>query len=433
MAKNVVIVGVQWGDEGKGKVVDILSEHTDIVVRYQGGNNAGHTVIIDHGKFILHLIPSGILHGNKICVIGNGTVLDPLVLIEEIDTLKKSGYLRDDSHLLISNEAHLIMPYHKKLDLLKERVKGNLKIGTTGRGIGPAYEDKVARNGLRCKDLLNEEVLRQKIKTNLIEKNHILKNIYHDHGFEVHEIYYKYTEYAERLKSYITDTSTFLNNAIDEGKNILFEGAQGTLLDIDHGTYPYVTSSNAVAGEAATGSGIGPTKIDTVVGIAKAYLTRVGEGPFPTEGMGEEGDRLREQGGEFGATTGRPRRCGWFDSVAARYAVKVNGIEGLVLTKLDVLDELDKIPICTAYEYNGGRLEIFPSDNFILGDCEPIYEFMDGWKTDTKGITTFDELPQNAKAYIGRIEELVGVNVIMISVGASRKAAIMIKNPFIDM
>ncbi len=430
MVKNVAIIGTQWGDEGKGKIVDILSEYTDIVVRFQGGNNAGHTVKVGEDVFILHLIPSGILHPGKICVIGNGVVIDPQALLEEIDTLKKNGHFLDDSALLISEDAHLIMPYHKKLDQLKEKIKGTSKIGTTGRGIGPAYEDKVARCGIRCRDLLNDRVMREKIKKNLLEKNHLIKNILHEDGFEVYEIYHQYNEYAERIKGYITNTSLFLNQAIKNGKRILFEGAQGTLLDVDLGTYPYVTSSNTVAGEAATGSGIGPTRIERVIGITKAYTTRVGGGPFPTELNDKNGKALRLKGEEYGATTGRPRRCGWFDSVAARYSTRVNGLDGLVITKLDVLDEFDKIFISTAYKYKGSILEEFPSDSFILDECEPVYEIMNGWKSNTTDIKEFSGLPKEAQDYIRRIEELTGVEAIMISVGAKRKEAIMIKNPF---
>lgn len=432
MAKNIVIVGAQWGDEGKGKIVDILSEYADVIVRFQGGNNAGHTVVIGEEKFILHLIPSGILHKGKKCIIGNGVVVDPAVLLEEIDTLRLKGQFKDSGDLLISEDAHLIMPYHKRLDAAIERIRGKLKIGTTGRGIGPAYEDKVARCGIRCRDLLREEVFREKLKHNLLEKNHLLKNLFHGDGFEIQDIYHAYMSYAEKIAGYITDTSLYLDRAIKQGKNILFEGAQGTLLDVDHGTYPFVTSSNTVAGEAATGSGVGPTRIDKVIGISKAYTTRVGEGPFPTELKSEEGERLREQGGEYGATTGRPRRCGWFDAVAVRYAARVNGLDGMVLTKLDVLDKLDKIMICTGYNYNNNILKEFPSDSDILNHCQPVYEIMDGWQEPTSGITKLDKLPKNALKYIKRLEELTGVGIIMVSVGAGRKEAIMIENPFKD-
>ena len=431
MAKNIVVVGAQWGDEGKGKIVDILSEYADIIVRFQGGNNAGHTVVVGEEKFILHLIPSGILHRGKKCIIGNGVVIDPEVLLEEIDALQAKGQFQDSGDLLISEDAHLIMPYHKKLDVVRERFRGKHRIGTTGRGIGPAYEDKVARCGIRCGDLLREEVFREKLKTNLLEKNHILKNLFHEDGFEMHNMYYQYMSYAEKIAKHIADTGIYLDNAMKAGKKVLFEGAQGTLLDIDHGTYPFVTSSNTVAGEAATGSGIGPTKIDKVIGISKAYTTRVGEGPFPTELKGEEGTRLREQGGEYGATTGRPRRCGWFDAVAGKYSVRINGIDGMVLTKLDVLDNLDKIMICAGYDYDGKVLKDFPSDIDILNKCKPVYEIIDGWKEPTSNVTKLAQLPKNAQRYIKRLEELIGVSIIMVSVGAGRKEAIMIENPFL--
>ncbi|MBI5048116.1 MAG: adenylosuccinate synthase [Deltaproteobacteria bacterium] len=430
MAKNIVVVGAQWGDEGKGKIVDILSEYADVIVRFHGGNNAGHTVVVGGEKFILHLIPSGILHKGKKCIIGNGVVVDPEILLEEINTLRSKGQFQDDSNLLISEDAHLIMPYHKKLDAVRERIRGKLKIGTTGRGIGPAYEDKVARCGIRCGDLLREEVFREKLKFNLLEKNQLLKNLFHENGFEVHDMYNQYLSYTERIADYITNTSSYLNNAINKQKNILFEGAQGTLLDVDHGTYPFVTSSNTVAGEAATGSGIGPTKLDRIIGISKAYTTRVGEGPFPTELQGKEGERLREEGGEYGATTGRPRRCGWFDAVAVRYAARLNGLDGMVLTKLDVLDKLDKIMICTGYIYKNNIVKDFPADSNILNNCKPIYEIMGGWQEPTSSVTKLDNLPKSALKYIKRLEELTGVSIIMVSVGAGRKEAIMMENPF---
>ena len=429
MASNVVIVGAQWGDEGKGKIVDILMESADIVVRFQGGNNAGHTVIVGEEKFIFHLIPSGILHPGKVCIIGDGVVVDPEVLIKEIDVLKARGIFRPED-LLISKNAHLIMPYHKKLDVARERLRGENKIGTTGRGIGPAYEDKVGRSGIRCGDLLNEETFRLKLKSNLIEKNHYIKTILHEEGFEVHELYHTYMHYAEVIAQHITDTSKFLSDAIGLKKKILFEGAQGTLLDVDHGTYPFVTSSNTVAGQAATGSGVGPSRIDKVIGITKAYCTRVGEGPFPTELSGAEADWLREQGGEYGATTGRTRRCGWFDAGALRYAARINGLDGLVVTKLDVLDKLDKIKVCTAYKYKGEIIEDFPTDGGAAAKCEPVYEELDGWNSKTQGITSFDKLPKKAQAYLKRIEELSGVKVEIVSVGANRKDAIIMENPF---
>ncbi len=429
MAKNVVIVGAQWGDEGKGKIVDILTESADIVVRFQGGNNAGHTVIVGEEKYIFHLIPSGILHAGKTCIIGDGVVVDPEVLIQEIDVLKSKNLFRPED-LLISKNAHLIMPYHKKLDIARERLRGDNKIGTTGRGIGPAYEDKVARSGIKCGDLLCEEDFRLKLKANLLEKNHYIKTILHEEGFEIHQIYHNYMTLAATIGPFIKNTSKFLSKAIEFKRNILFEGAQGTLLDIDHGTYPYVTSSNTVAGEAATGSGIGPSQIDTVIGVTKAYATRVGEGPFPTELSGKEAERLREQGGEYGATTGRPRRCGWFDAVALRYSARINGLDGLVVTKLDVLDNLKEIKVCTGYMLKGQLIDDFPTECSHLYKCEPVYETIEGWMAPTQGIKSFPKLPKKAQAYIKRLEELTGVEAIIISVGANRRDAIILKNPF---
>ncbi|MBI5492706.1 MAG: adenylosuccinate synthase [Deltaproteobacteria bacterium] len=429
MAKNLVIVGAQWGDEGKGKIVDILTDSADVVVRFQGGNNAGHTVIVGEEKFIFHLLPSGILHPGKTCVIGDGVVVDPEVLLGEIEVLKKRGIFRPQD-LLISKNAHLIMPYHKRLDVARERLRGANKIGTTGRGIGPAYEDKAARCGIRCGDLLNEADFRAKLKQNLLEKNHYIKTVFHEAGFEIHEIYHDYMRFAAIMEPFIENTSKFLDTAMRSGKNILFEGAQGTLLDVDHGTYPYVTSSNTMAGAASTGSGIGPSRIDAVIGVTKAYSTRVGEGPFPTELKGDEADRLREQGCEYGATTGRPRRCGWFDAVAAGYAARVNGMDGLVITKLDVLDNLDKLQICTAYRLDGKLIDDFPTDSNILSRCEPVYEEFDGWRRSSKGAKSFDDLPKGARAYIKRLAELTGVEPYIISVGANRKEAIILKDPF---
>lgn len=429
MAKNLVIVGAQWGDEGKGKIVDILTESADIVVRFQGGNNAGHTVIVGSEKYIFHLIPSGILHPGKTCVIGDGVVVDPEVLLNEIEVLKARGMFRPED-LLISKNAHLIMPYHKKLDTARERLRGVNKIGTTGRGIGPAYEDKVSRCGIKCADLLSDGDFRLKLKANLLEKNHYIKNILHEDGFEIHEIYHQYMTLAAGIVPFIRNTSKFLHEAMGFKKNILFEGAQGTLLDIDHGTYPFVTSSNTVAGAASTGSGIGPSRIDAVIGITKAYATRVGEGPFPTELQGAEAERLREQGGEYGATTGRPRRCGWFDAVAARYAARINGLDGLVVTKLDVLDNLDTINICTGYRHNGKVTDDFPTETSALLKCEPVYESFEGWKAPTSGVKKFEKLPKRAQAYIKKLEKLSGVEVMMVSVGANRADSIMIKDPF---
>ncbi len=429
MAKNLVVVGAQWGDEGKGKVVDILTENSDVVVRFQGGNNAGHTVIVGSEKYIFHLLPSGILHRGKSCVIGDGVVIDPGVLVSEIEFLKARRMFRKKD-LLISGNAHLIMPYHKTLDMARERLRGDNRIGTTGRGIGPAYEDKVSRSGIKCSDLLSEETFRLKLKSNLLEKNHYIRTILHEEGFEIHAIYHSYMSLAATLTPLIKNTSLFLDNAAREGKRILFEGAQGTLLDVDHGTYPYVTSSNTVAGQAATGSGFGPSRIDRVIGIAKAYVTRVGEGPFPTELEGEAADRLREQGEEYGSTTGRPRRCGWFDAVALRYSARVNGLDGLVLTKLDVLDDLDSIKVCTGYKYKGKPLADFPTEANVLASCVPVYEEVPGWKARTRGVKSFAKLPKNARSYVKKLEKLTGVKVYMVSVGANREDAIVIKDPF---
>ena len=429
MAKNVVIVGAQWGDEGKGKIVDILAEKADVVVRFQGGNNAGHTVIVGGEKFVFHLVPSGALHAGKTCVIGDGVVVDPEVLIGEIEVLREKGLFRPEA-LLVSKDAHLIMPYHRKLDVAREKLRGCKRIGTTGRGIGPAYEDKISRCGIKCGDLLNESDFRDKLKSNLLEKNHYLENILHEDGFELQRIYHSYMAMASSIGPYIKNASKFLDSAMKDGKNILFEGAQGTLLDIDHGTYPFVTSSNTVAGEAATGSGIGPSRLDSVIGVCKAYATRVGEGPFPTELSGEQAERLREQGGEYGATTGRPRRCGWFDAVAARYAARINGLDGLVVTKLDVLDNLEEIKVCVGYRQGGRLIDDFPTESSVLFGCEPVYETVPGWMESTHGAKSLKKLPQKALAYIKRLEELSGVEVVMVSVGANREDVIIKEHPF---
>jgi adenylosuccinate synthase len=429
MAKNVVIVGAQWGDEGKGKIVDILSEHAEYVVRFQGGNNAGHTIYVEGKKYVLHLIPSGILNPGKTCVIGNGVVVDPAILLDEITTLKEQGFFKTEA-LKISRDAHIILPYHKALDAAGEQLRGKDKIGTTGRGIGPAYADKISRGGIRAGDLLDDNILRAKLKTNLLSKNHYLENVLHQKGFEMHEIYNDCLEYAEKLAPYITDTSLLLNDAIMEKRPILFEGAQGTLLDLDHGPYPYVTSSNTVAANAATGSGVGPSKLDMVVGITKSYATRVGEGPFPTELDNEEGERLRKAGGEFGATTGRPRRCGWLDAVALRYAARVNGLDALVITKLDVLDDMDEIKVAVAYEYKGQRINEFTNCGDTLTECTPVYETFKGWSGPTNTAKTYNDLPAEAKSYIEAIEEMIGVKACIISVGTAREETIIRENPF---
>ncbi len=424
----VVIVGVQWGDEGKGKIVDLLTRNAEMVVRFQGGNNAGHTIVLRGEKFVFHLIPSGILYGGKKCIIGNGVVLDPEVLIEEIEELKKRGYLKDDSQLMISEETHLILPYHRKIDLAREKI---FKIGTTGRGIGPAYEDKVARCGIRVIDLMDEEIFREKLEANLLQKNLYLVEVLKEEPLRFSEIHDSYLRFRDRLEKYVRDTSTILHQAIEKGKPILFEGAQGTLLDLDHGTYPYVTASNTVAGNACAGAGIGPTMIDSIIGVAKAYTTRVGEGPFPTELKDELGERIRQRGGEYGATTGRPRRCGWFDAVVVSHSIRVNGIREIVLTKTDVLNDFEKIRICTGYRVNGKVLHQVPTNLRMLQNAEPIYEEMEGWKKEIRKAKRFSELPLHARRYIKRIEELVKARITMVSVGSERNETIVIKNPFL--
>jgi adenylosuccinate synthase len=424
---NIVIVGAQWGDEGKGKIVDLLTHHADTVVRFQGGNNAGHTIVLGGEKFVFHLIPSGILYKNKKCIIGNGVVLDPAVLLEEIAEIKRKGYFRNDSQLMISEETHLILPYHRRIDIARESV---FKIGTTGRGIGPAYEDKVARCGIRVIDLMDEKIFREKLEQNLAQKNLYLVQVLKEKGFEFSEIYDEYLRFKGQLEKYVKPTSSILFEEIQKGKNVLFEGAQGTLLDLDHGTYPYVTASNTVAGNACAGSGIGPTMIDSVIGVAKAYTTRVGEGPFPTELHDQLGEKIRERGGEYGATTGRPRRCGWFDAVVVNHSIRINGIKGMALTKLDVLNDFEKIKVCVGYRLNGKVYHQFPSNLEMLKYSEPVYEELDGWETEIKKARKFTDLPLNARRYIRRIEELVDTKVMMISVGSERNETIEVKNPF---
>lgn len=415
---NIVIVGAQWGDEGKGKVIDIYAPKADYIVRYQGGNNAGHTVVIGDAEFILHLVPSGILHKGKICIIGNGVVIDPKALLDEIKMLESKG-IEAAGRLLVSEEAHVIFPYHKKLDELKERMKK--KIGTTKKGIGPCYADKVARSGIRMIDLLSEDVFKEKLKNNLEEKNAILSKLYNVEGYSFDELYKEYIDYAGRLKPYICNTTLILNDAVGKRKRILFEGAQGTLLDVDHGTYPFVTSSNATAGGASTGTGIGPTKIDKVIGVVKAYTTRVGEGPFPTEFPKDLMDHIRQKGKEFGATTGRPRRCGWFDSVIVKHSVMVNGIDEIVVTKLDVLDNLSSLKICTGYKFEGRIYRDFPSDIKVLTGCTPLYEELPGWMKDTTEITSYSKLPKNAKNYLKRIQGILKTKIVLVSVGSERE------------
>jgi len=420
-----VVVGSQWGDEAKAKVVDFLASWADIVVRFQGGANAGHTVIVDGQEFIFHLIPAGIMHPGKICVIGNGVVLDPVSLSNEILELKERG-IDVEGRLLISQNTHLVMPYHKLLDELGETSKGSARIGTTGRGIGPAYRDKAARTGIRIVDLLDRDLFREKLQTNIRECNAILTRIYDHEPLDEGQMVEEYQEFDSFINPYVKDVSVFLNKAIEEGKNILFEGAQGALLDVDYGTYPYVTSSNTVASSACVGSGIGPTMIDEVIGVMKAYTTRVGNGPLPTELTGEFADKIRELGGEYGATTGRPRRCGWFDAVVGRLSVRLNGISSIALTKLDVLDTLPRINICTSYLHNGKVYENFPTRLKALEECEPQYDTLPGWQTSTSGIRSFNDLPPNARAYLYRISELVGAKINLISVGSDRAETIVV-------
>ncbi len=426
---TVVIVGSQWGDEGKGKLVDCLTEKADIVARYQGGNNAGHTVVIKNDKYVLHLIPSGILHKGKKCLIGNGVVIDPAALIAEMTGLEKKG-IKVNKNLLISKNAHVIMPYHTAIEREHENHKNKKKIGTTGRGIGPSYTDKIARNGVRMIDLLYPEILKEKIAANLATINFLLKNMYNARTLNANTIYKQYMIYAERLVPHITDTDIFINKEIDAGKKVLFEGAQGTLLDIDHGTYPFVTSSNTIAGGACTGLGVGPTKIQKTLGVVKAYTTRVGEGPFPTELKDATGELLREKGGEFGATTGRPRRCGWLDIPILKHAVRINGLTGLALTKLDILDGFDKLKICTGYKYKGKKFTDFPKEIHILENCEPVYEEVDGWKESTLGLREFGKLPTNAKKYIKKIEDMLKTEIQIISTGQKRDEIIVLKEQF---
>jgi adenylosuccinate synthase len=418
-----VLVGSQWGDEGKGKIVDILSENYDIVTRYQGGANAGHTVKIGDKQYILHLIPSGILRKNVICVIGNGVVIDPNALLDEIDLLSKHG-ISVEGRLYISHNAHLIMPYHKLLDNISEN-NGN-KIGTTGRGIGPCYIDKYARKGIKIVDLLNKKVLEEKIRENLKEKNNLLKKIYNHAELDVEEIIREYVEFDKTIDKYVKDVPAFLNQAIAEGKSILLEGAQGALLDVDHGTYPYVTSSSPTSGGACTGTGIPPTKINLVFGIVKAYTTRVGFGPFPTELLEETGEKLRKIGSEYGATTGRPRRCGWFDSFLVKYSATINGIEEAAITKLDVLSSFKEIKVCTGYELNGKMLKSYPTDVQRLSEVKPVYETFKGWNKDISKCGSYSELPPEAKEYLEFIANHTGIKIKIISVGPEREQTIFI-------
>ena len=425
---TVVLIGAQWGDEGKGKITDFLAEKADVVVRYQGGNNAGHTVVVGETEFKLHLIPSGILYPGTICVIGNGVVIDPQVLLKELSYLKERGI--DTTNLRISANAHVIMPYHKLLDELEEERRGDKKIGTTKRGIGPCYMDKSARIGIRMTDLLDREELAEKLSIVLEQKNYLLEKVYETTGLEYNQILEEYLQYGQQLEHFITDTSLLIDDSYHQGKNVLFEGAQGTLLDLDHGTYPFVTSSHPIAGGACIGAGVGPTRINKVLGVAKAYTTRVGEGPFPTELNDEVGEAIRKAGWEFGTTTGRPRRCGWFDVVMLKYAVRISGIDYVALTKLDVLDNIETIKICVGYKYQGQELKAFPNSLKVLSHCEPIYEELPGWLTDTTAVKNYTDLPENAKRYIARLEELTGVKAAILAVGPKRDQTIVLDNLF---
>lgn len=423
-----VIVGSQWGDEGKGKIVDMLSAVADMVVRYQGGANAGHTVVIKGEQTILHQIPSGILHPGVICVIGNGVVIDPKALQDEIKVLEEKG-IKVEGRLFISHNAHLIMPYHHMLDQLRDKSLGERKIGTTGRGIGPAYVDKVARCGIRIVDLLDRDLFKQKLLRNIEEKNVVLQRIYGEPELDAEAIVNEYITFDKIIDKYIRDVSVLVNEAIDEGKTVLMEGAQGTHLDVDHGTYPYVTSSNPSAGTACTGTGIGPTKIDGVLGVAKAYSTRVGEGPLPTEFDEELGSMVRELGAEFGATTGRPRRCGWFDAVVVNHSVRVNGLTAWAVTKLDVLDTLDELKICVGYKVGEDKIKKnMPSEVNALLNAEPVYETMEGWQEPTSNCRAWDELPENARAYLDRIAQLTGTPIVLVGVGSGREEFVIVRD-----
>ncbi len=424
---NVVVIGAQWGDEGKGKITDLLSRSADVVVRYQGGVNAGHTIVVDEKVLKLHLIPSGILYPDTTCLIGSGTVVDPNVLLNEIAMLRENSI--DISGLQLASTAHVTMPYHCLIDFAMEERRGNKKIGTTGRGIGPTYADKAQRSGIRVIDLLDEKKLKDSLHIPLLEKNEILEKIYGKQILNEEDIVEQYLNFGKLLKPHIVDCTRVINQASRNKKNILFEGAQGTLLDLDHGTYPFVTSSNPVSGGACIGAGVGPTLIDRVIGVAKAYTTRVGEGPFPTELEGNLNDQLCNRGGEFGTTTGRRRRCGWFDGVIGKYAVEVNGLDCLAITKLDVLDEMEEIKVCTSYELNGERIDYFPSSAESFSKCKPIFETLPGWKTTTADCRNLGDLPKEAKSYLRFLAELMEVPIAIVSLGASREQTIVVEDP----
>lgn len=422
---TIVVVGTQWGDEGKGKITDFLAEKAEVVSRYQGGNNAGHTIVFGGKRYKLHLIPSGIFYSDKTCVLGNGMVLHPEAMVEELAYLRNHGVSLRNLH--VSDRAHVIMPYHIKQDLAEENRKGSGKIGTTGKGIGPAYMDKAARTGIRISDLLDRKRFAEKLRRNLEDKNRLLERVYDTAGFTFEEIYNPYLAWADEIRPFVTDTSVVLNDAIDQGRRVLFEGAQGVMLDIDQGTYPFVTSSNPVAGGVCIGSGVGPTKIHQVIGVAKSYTTRVGDGPFPTELNNETGDRIREIGREYGTTTGRPRRVGWFDSVVVRHARRVSGITGLSLNSLDVLTGLETVKICTAYRYKDQVLEHYPASLDILAECEPIYEELPGWTEDITKVKNLEDLPLAVQHYVERITQLTGIPLSLFSVGPDRAQTVQVR------
>jgi len=417
---NIVVVGAQWGDEGKGKVIDVLARDADLLIRYQGGHNAGHTVIVDGEEFVFHLIPSGLLHPGKVGLIGNGVVIDPQALLEEMERLSARG-IDVRRAVKLSDQAHVIFPYHKRQDLLEEAARTGGRIGTTGRGIGPCYVDKAARSGIRVAELCNRRVFAEKLRQTLAEKNRLLEALYHEPPLAYDELLQRFAGYAERLAPHVVNGPQMIRDAIARGKRLLFEGAQGTLLDLDHGTYPYVTSSNATAGGACTGAGVPPTAINRVIGVVKAYTTRVGEGPMPTEFPSNLMEQIRTRGKEFGATTGRPRRCGWFDAVVARHAVWINGCDSIAVTKLDVLDEMETIQVCVAYRDGAQSLEAFPADLERLGRCVPVYESMPGWRSQTSEAARFEELPAAAQRYLRRLEQLLGVPICLISTGSGRE------------
>ena len=424
---NVVVIGAQWGDEGKGKITDLLSRSADVVVRYQGGVNAGHTVVVQGQTFKLHLIPSGILYPDTECIIGSGTVIDPQVLIDELDQIEALSV--STKNLLISQTAHVTMPYHRLIDQAEEKRRGNHKIGTTGRGIGPTYADKSDRTGVRILDLLDPEGLWEKLHWTIQQKNVLLEKLYNLTPLNAEEVIEEYLNYAQRLRPHVVDCSLKIAQAVQQRRNILFEGAQGTLLDLDHGTYPYVTSSNPVAGGACVGAGVGPTMIDRVIGVAKAYTTRVGEGPFPTELTAEIGNHLGERGAEFGTTTGRRRRCGWFDGVIGRYAVRINGLDCLAITKLDVLDELEEIKVCVAYELEGEMCHDFPNNARHFAKCKPVYKTFPGWQQSTEDCRSLEDLPKQALDYLKFLAELMDVPIAIVSIGPSRDQTIIVEDP----